>query len=242
MASNTVAQFAAELKMPVQLLLDQLKSAGVEKLAAEDTLSAGDKAKLLEGLQKAHGSESGEKKRITITRKQTTEIKQADATGKARTIQVEVRKKRVLVKRDTPDAAPEVAAPVESIISEQEAKRREEEARRQAELVARQEAEARARQEAEERANRAAEQAMAAAQATMAAAEDTASEQDKAAAAARAEKEQAAQAAKAAEEAKLKAAKTAEQDALKRRDDARRRADAEVAGIRQLMAAPKKVV
>jgi translation initiation factor IF-2 len=242
MASNTVAQFAAELKMPVQLLLDQLKSAGVEKQAAEDTLSAGDKAKLLEGLQKAHGSESGEKKRITITRKQTTEIKQADATGKARTIQVEVRKKRVLVKRDTPDATPEVATPVESIISEQEAKRREEEARRQAELVARQEAEARARQEAEERANRAAEQAMAAAQASIAAAEGAQNEQEDAAAAARAEKERAAQAVKAAEETKLKAAKTAEQDALKRRDEARRKADAEVAGIRQLMAAPKKVV
>jgi translation initiation factor IF-2 len=241
MASNTVAQFAAELKMPVQLLLDQLKSAGVEKQAAEDLLSAGDKAKLLEGLQKAHGSDSGDKKRITITRKQTTEIKQADATGKARTIQVEVRKKRVLVKRDTPEVSAEAPAPAESVISEQEVKRREEEARRQAELVARQEAEARARQEAEDRANRAAAQALMAAQATIAAAEQTQDTQAQAAAQAQAEKETAAKAAKASQEAKVKAAHVAEQDALKRRDEARRRADAEVAGIRQLMAAPKKV-
>jgi translation initiation factor IF-2 len=35
-----------------------------------------------------------------VTRKETTEIKQADATGKSRTIQVEVRKKRTFVKRD----------------------------------------------------------------------------------------------------------------------------------------------
>jgi translation initiation factor IF-2 len=242
MASNTVAQFAAELKMPVQLLLDQLKSAGVEKQAAEDLLSAGDKAKLLEGLQKAHGSDSGDKKRITITRKQTTEIKQADATGKARTIQVEVRKKRVLVKRDTPEVSAEAPASAESVISEQEVKRREEEARRQAELVARQEAEARARQEAEDRANRAAAQALMAAQATIAAAEQTQDTQAQAAAQAQAEKETAAKAVKASQEAKVKAAHVAEQDALKRRDEARRRADAEVAGIRQLMAAPKKVV
>jgi translation initiation factor IF-2 len=242
MASNTVAQFAAELKMPVQLLLDQLKSAGVQKQAGEDVLSAGDKAKLLEGLQRAHGSESGEKKRITITRKQTSEIKQADATGKARTIQVEVRKKRVLVKRDAAET-PETPAVVEPIISEQEAKRREEEAKRQAELVARQEAEARAREESEARANRAAELAAQAAQTAQSSTDSTEQEDKEAAAAAEREREaQRVQEAKVAADAKLKATKDAEVEASKRRDDARRRADAEVAGIRQLMAAPKKVV
>jgi translation initiation factor IF-2 len=241
MASNTVAQFAAELKMPVQLLLDQLKSAGVEKKAGEDVLSAGDKAKLLEGLQRAHGSEAGEKKRITITRKQTSEIKQADATGKARTIQVEVRKKRVLVKRDASETS-EAPAPTEPIISEQEAKRREEEAKRQAELVARQDAEARAREESEARANRAAEAAARAAQAAMTQEQQETQESQSAA-----EQERAAQAAKAAQAAeeaaaKLKATQAAEAEVAKRRDDARRKAEAEVAGIRQLMAAPKKVV
>jgi translation initiation factor IF-2 len=241
MASNTVAQFAAELKMPVQLLLEQLRSAGVEKGAGEDLLSAGDKARLLEGLQRAHGSEASEKKRITITRKQTTEIKQSDATGKARTIQVEVRKKRVLVKRDTPEV-PEAPAPTAPIISEQEAKRREEEARRQAELVARQEAEARAREESEARANRAAELA---AQAALARGHDQNADASDAVATElerQREQERLAQEAKAAEEAKVKASKEAEAQAHKRRDDARKRAEAEVAGIRQLMAAPKKVV
>ena len=46
-----------------------------------------------------HGTKET-KNKITLTRRQTTEIKKADSTGKARTIQVEVRKKRVLVKRD----------------------------------------------------------------------------------------------------------------------------------------------
>jgi translation initiation factor IF-2 len=100
MASTTVAQFATELRVPPQLLLEQLRTAGVVKQAESDALSDDDKSRLLESLRKAHGANGGEKKKITLTRKQTTEIKQADASGKARTIQVEVRKKRVFVKRD----------------------------------------------------------------------------------------------------------------------------------------------
>jgi translation initiation factor IF-2 len=242
MASNTVAQFAAELKMPVQLLLDQLKSAGVEKQAGEDVLSAGDKAKLLEGLQRAHGSEAADKKRITITRKQTSEIKQADATGKARTIQVEVRKKRVLVKRDTNETAEVPTAPAEPIISPQEFKRREEEAKRQAELVARQEAEARAREESEARANRAAELAARSAMSAQEVQETLDKERVQQEAQAREERERAQAAVKAQEQERQKAQQAAEAETAKRRDEAKRRADAEVAGIRQLMAAPKKVV
>ena len=99
MAQISVSQFAGELKMPATALLEQLNKAGVKKQAANDTLSEQDKAKLLEYLRKSHG-ESAPKAKITLTRKQTTEIKAADASGKARTIQVEVRKKRVFVKRD----------------------------------------------------------------------------------------------------------------------------------------------
>src|SRR5690606_31885436 len=61
------------------------------------------KAQLLESLRRAHGATEG--KKITLTRKQTSEIRQSDATGRARTIQVEVRKKRVFVKRDEPPVA-----------------------------------------------------------------------------------------------------------------------------------------
>ena len=111
MASTTVAQFATELRVPPQLLLEQLQAAGVLKNEAGDALSDDDKARLLESLRKAHrGGEAVEKKKITLTRKQTTEIKQADASGKARTIQVEVRKKRVFVKRDEAAAEPEAPA------------------------------------------------------------------------------------------------------------------------------------
>lgn len=149
MASNNVAQFATELKMPADLLLTQLRAAGVEKSSTSDILSKEDKDKLLGHLRRAHGTApESEKKKITLTRKETTEIKQADATGKSRTIQVEVRKKRTFVKRDDP--APEEVAPpkvVAPVIDEAEVARRAEEARRQAELIARQEAELREKQE-----------------------------------------------------------------------------------------------
>ena len=102
MAQMDVTQFASELKMPVTALLEQLHKAGVTKQVANDTLTEQDKAKLLEYLRKSHG-ETESKAKITLTRKKTSEIKAADASGKARTIQVEVRKKRVLVRRDTPE-------------------------------------------------------------------------------------------------------------------------------------------
>ena len=100
MAINNVAQFAAELNMPSDVLLKQLRDAGVEKRSVNDVLSKEDKDKLLNYLRSVHGAQSGEKRKISLTRKETSEIKQADATGKSRTIQVEVRKKRTFVNRD----------------------------------------------------------------------------------------------------------------------------------------------
>ena len=146
MAKSNVTQFAEELKLPVTLLLEQLQAAGVKKKAGDDAITEQDKTRLLDYLREMHGNKE-EKKKITLTRKQTTEIKKSDATGKARTIQVEVRKKRTFVKVDKPaePAAPEppkvIAAPA-PIINEEEAKKREAEAKRQAELAARQAAEA----------------------------------------------------------------------------------------------------
>src|SRR6185312_5200151 len=115
-----------------------------KKKAGDDAITEQDKTRLLDYLREMHGNKE-EKKKITLTRKQTTEIKKSDATGKARTIQVEVRKKRTFVKVDKPEAAPEPvkpAAPAAPVIDEVEAKKREAEAKRQAELAARQAAEA----------------------------------------------------------------------------------------------------
>jgi translation initiation factor IF-2 len=160
MSSNTVAEFASELKKSPDTLLEQLRSAGVDKSAASDALTESDKQKLLSYLQTSHGTATGERKKITLVKKSTSEIKQADATGKARTIQVEVRKKRTFIKRDDELETAVSAAPVEPaapLIDHAELARREEEARSQAELLRRQEealAEKRREREAKELAKR----------------------------------------------------------------------------------------
>ncbi|HJT51095.1 MAG TPA: translation initiation factor IF-2 [Nitrosospira sp.] len=151
MSQMNVEQFASELGVLPAVLLEQLQAAGVRKHMTEDSLTEKDKTQLLEYLRKIHGAKE-EKSRISLPRRQTSEIKKPDSTGKPRSIQVEVRKKRVLVKGDVmggggtgeakapsaPSGAPPVTVPV--IDAAQQALR-EEEARRQAELIARQAAE-----------------------------------------------------------------------------------------------------
>ena len=116
MAQMSVAEFATELKMPAPVLLEQFEKAGVAKSGPADAVSEQDKARLLDYLRKSHG-ETAPKSKITLTRKQTTEIKAADATGKSRTIQVEVRKKRTFVKRDDVELAAEASG--EAVLEEQ---------------------------------------------------------------------------------------------------------------------------
>jgi translation initiation factor IF-2 len=163
MSSTTVAEFANELKKSADVLLDQLRSAGVAKTSDSDTLNDADKQKLLSYLQASHGTVTADRKKITLVKKSTSEIKQADASGKARTIQVEVRKKRTLIKRDDEP----VAQVEEPVIDHADLARREEEARRQAELISRQEEELaekrrlREAQEAQERSELAAQESKA---------------------------------------------------------------------------------
>ncbi|MEP7207577.1 MAG: translation initiation factor IF-2 [Casimicrobiaceae bacterium] len=150
MAQTTIEQFATELKLPTGALLEQLDRAGVDGKKEGDALSEQDKTKLLEYLRKQHGSAGEPKKKITLTRKQTTEIKAAGSTGRPRTIQIEVRKKRVFVKRDEGDAAPVVEeAPkiVIPMLNAGEIAAREAEERKAQELIARQQQEIAAKHE-----------------------------------------------------------------------------------------------
>ena len=240
MASTNVGQFAAELKMPESALLEQLRAAGVDKTSASDVLTEADKARLLEMLRKAHGGEGGEKRKITLTRKQTSEIKQSDSSGKSRTIQVEVRKKRVFVQRDANEPAAPVeapAAPTAPVIDEQELRAREEEARRQSELLARQAAELKEKQERlarmEAEREEAERKAAAEAQARAAQAEQAAAAGEAAEAAAR-------RAAAAQEAARLE--REAEQKRAEELTRARKAVEDEVAAMNRMLSQPKKVL
>lgn len=251
MSSNTVAEFAKERNTTPDTLLQQLKAAGVDKATAGDVLTEGDKQRLLTHLQASHGSGA---KKITLTKKSTSEIKQADATGRARTIQVEVRKKRTFVKReDTPAEvqanAESMAKAVQERATAQELVRREEEARHQVEQLRHQEEElAKERQEREERERREREAeeraaAYAAAEAAKVAEAKAAKEEVKREHAAEAAARATAQAeARAKAEAESKAKADEEASRAKDLDERRRKALAEAEAIRAMMAAPKKVL
>ncbi len=143
MGKLNVAQFAAELGLPVALLLEQLQSAGIPKQNDADAVSEADKTQLLGHLKKSHGTDSGAKK-LTLARRETSEIKQADnSTGRARSIVVETRKRRVIAAPEVVAmpvaAAAVVLAPVASVVlDEQQRALREQEAKLQAELAQRQ--------------------------------------------------------------------------------------------------------
>ncbi|MGV3627386.1 MAG: translation initiation factor IF-2 [Betaproteobacteria bacterium] len=164
MAQIKVKEFAQELGLQPELLLEQLRAAGVKKALTDDAaLTEKDKTQLLDYLREAHGAKEG-KQKITLTRRETTESKKADATtGKARTIQVEVRKKRVLIKRDA--AEPEKVEEqqpqaVKPIIDAAEIAAREAEAKQHAELASRQAEDAAKKQEKRKKAQAVAEAAV----------------------------------------------------------------------------------
>ena len=230
--NNTVSDFAAELKQAPEKLLEQLASAGVAKSSPQDTITEADKQMLLQYMQATHGT-TGVGKKLTLTKKTTSEIKQADSTGKARTIQVTTKKQRTFVRREEDGAADAVAsakAAEDAAREREELQRREDHAKEQAEQLRRQE-EALAEQIAQREAERLrAAQEEAAAQAAQAAAEEAAAQ----AAAAQAAAEQAAKQNTSAKdkgsEQAVKAEKAA--TAAKRSAEQRAKAEAEVQALR----------
>ncbi|MEQ8495775.1 MAG: translation initiation factor IF-2 [Gammaproteobacteria bacterium] len=170
MAEVTVQQFAGVVGISVDRLVQQLSEAGLPTKTADDTITDDEKSQLLSYLRRIHGKNeaASEPAKITLKRKTVSELKvpaersRVRARGvktatPAKTVSVEVRKKRTYVKRAL--VAEEEAARVEKESAERERERAEEEAARQAEETRL--AEQRAREEAaaaEEEARRAAEE------------------------------------------------------------------------------------
>jgi translation initiation factor IF-2 len=119
MADVTVSQFAEALKVPVERLLTQLDEAGIEVAGADDTISDEAKMELLTFLRRSHGrGEEAAPRKITLKRKSQGEIKVASAQGRARTVNVEVRRKKTYLNR--------------SVLEEQARAQHDEQAREQA--------------------------------------------------------------------------------------------------------------
>ena len=172
MSEVTVKEFANAIGIPVERLLNQLVDAGVKKTAPEEPISEDEKTQLLDYLRKQREErEAGaEPRKITLKRKTVTELRQTSGGGRgqqsrARTVSVEVRKKRTYVKRSEILAKEQEEqkrreAEEAARRAEEEARRAEEEAKRKAEEEAKRKAEeALAKKAAEEEARRAAEEA-----------------------------------------------------------------------------------
>lgn len=137
MTEVTVENLAKVVGVSVDRLLSQLSEAGIPVTDANAAITEEQKLKLLNYLQKSHGTEkSTESKKITLKRKSVSKITLGKDTRRGKTVNVEVRKKRTYVKR--------------SVLEEQEEKRLQEEREKQEAERARLEAE-RAAKEAEEK-------------------------------------------------------------------------------------------
>jgi translation initiation factor IF-2 len=106
MSTVTVKQLSEIVGTPVERLLEQLKDAGIEASGPDQEVSDAEKMKLLEYLRRSHGHGDGEpRQRVTLRRRSTTELKVGGAQGRAKTVSVEVRKKRVYERRTNQEAA-----------------------------------------------------------------------------------------------------------------------------------------
>src|SRR5689334_3202058 len=148
MSDVTVAQFAEVLKVPVDRLLVQLESAGIQVAGPQALISDEAKLELLTHLRRSHGASEPTSKsqvgvsaprKITLARKTQSELKQASNQGRARTVNVEVRHKKTYIKRDV------LEEQNKQLQDEVDSKRKEQEA---AEAAERERAEA-ARRESE---------------------------------------------------------------------------------------------
>ncbi len=186
MSEVTVAQLANVVGIPADLLMEQLADAGIQAKSPEDRISDEEKAKLLLHLRESHGKKKTTTvtapSKVTLRRKTVSELRQPTGSGRstsrastvpAKTVSVEVRKKRTYVKRanvesdeskireaeEARKALDQQAKERAAIDAEIEARKAAEAAKRAAEDAVKREQEEAAKQAAEEEAKRMAEEA-----------------------------------------------------------------------------------
>ncbi len=194
MSEVTVTQLAKVVGIPADRLMEQLADAGIQAKDPEDKISDEEKSKLLQHLRESHGKKKtaaiSTPSKVTLRRKTVSELRQPTASGRgtmsrsapaaAKTVSVEVRKKRTYVKRGTVEPTENHSQEAEQARKalDEQAKQKaafeaEVEARKAAEAAKRAEEEAAKRQAEEEAKRRAEEEAKLLVQAEEAAKEKT---------------------------------------------------------------------
>jgi translation initiation factor IF-2 len=156
MADVTVAQFAEVLKVPVEKLLTQLDEAGIKVSGSDDKISDDAKLELLTHLRRSHGQDdtpatAAAPRKITLKRKSQSELRLASTQGRARTVNVEVRRKRTYIKRDVLEKQAQQEQDALDAERRAEEERVEAEAREAERAKAEQEAAVKAEEEAREK-------------------------------------------------------------------------------------------
>ena len=112
MADKSIKELALKLGHPVEKLLEQVREAGLPQRKSDDIITTEQQDTLTKFVKKSQGSD-GHAGQITLKRKTTGTAKVASTSGKAKTINVEIRKKHSFVKPDPEQIKAEALAKAE---------------------------------------------------------------------------------------------------------------------------------
>lgn len=103
MSTTTVSKLSLALKISSDKLISQLKDAGIEVDNEDSVISNDQKLLLLNHLRGSHGTSklTSSPKKLTVNRRSQSELKLSGGFGTTRTVNVEVRKKRTYLNKDS---------------------------------------------------------------------------------------------------------------------------------------------
>ena len=103
MSTTTVSKLSLALKISSDKLISQLKDAGIEVDNENSVISNDQKLLLLNHLRGSHGTSkmTSSPKKLTVNRRSQSELKLSGGFGTTRTVNVEVRKKRTYLNKDS---------------------------------------------------------------------------------------------------------------------------------------------
>ncbi len=118
MADKTVKELADMVGKTASAVKQQLVDAGLPARAEDDLVTELEQEKLVTYLKQSHGQQ--EKRRISLKSKTTSTARVTGSSGKSKSVNVEVRKKKVFEKPDPEKMAEELAAREQAMIESQE--------------------------------------------------------------------------------------------------------------------------